>query len=79
MTFEEELEILKSVDQQIKSESTGTLEEFATKIGVSKKCFFNTIETMKILNAPILYDIHRKTFYYEYDGKFFIGFTTESQ
>ncbi|MFA8298682.1 MAG: HTH domain-containing protein [Hyphomicrobiales bacterium] len=67
-------EILKRIDQLIRLRATGTPSELANKINVSERCIYNYLNFMKELGCPISYSHSIKSYYYEYEGKFFFGF-----
>jgi hypothetical protein len=60
----EQLERLKKMNRLIKSERTGTPEEFAGKLGICQSHLFNLIEELKIMGAPIRYSRTRQTYFY---------------
>jgi len=49
----------------IKQEATGTPDEFAKKIQISRRQLYYMIQTFKDYGASIRYDRSRRTFYYE--------------
>jgi hypothetical protein len=49
----------------LKNSSTGTPEEFAHQLGISRSCLYELIDEFKIRKAPIRYSKSAKTFYYE--------------
>ena len=62
------------IDYLIKIKGTGTPDEMAKKLGISQRTLFNYLNYLKALGAPINYCKNRKSYYYDYDVKFFIGF-----
>lgn len=62
-------EIIDRIDiihKMINQQSTGNPEQFADKLGVSKRQLYNIFEELKMMGAPIGYDKSRHTYYYEY-------------
>lgn len=45
--------------------NTGTPEEFANKLHVSKRQLFNLLDELRGLGASIKYSRYKKTYYYE--------------
>ncbi|MGC9355095.1 MAG: hypothetical protein ACP5D9_14710 [Mariniphaga sp.] len=60
----EQLERLKKINKLIKSERTGTPEEFAGELGICQSHLYNLIEELKIMGAPIRYSRTRQTYFY---------------
>ena len=59
------------IDQFIKTKSTGTPDELALKIGLTKRSIFHYVKFMKEeLNAPIAYSSQRCSYVYEEVGSF---------
>ncbi len=78
MKFFEKLQVIERVDSLIKRKGTGTAEDLANKLGVSRRCVFDIIDVMKRMDAPIVYNTRRKSYEYEKPCKLMIGFV-ESQ
>lgn len=74
MTFIEKLNLIERIDQLIRLKATGTADELAEKLRISRRNVYMIIDLMKSMDAPILYDISKKSFYYEYDCELSIGF-----
>jgi len=59
------------IDQQIRMEATGSAEEFAHKIGISRSSWFELKNVLEQeLGFPIAYDKVRRTYYYKEHGRF---------
>ena len=58
----------------IKRQATGTPKDCARRIGISERQLYNTLDLMKELGAPIIYNFEISTYYYEYDVEWRIGF-----
>ena len=65
MNFIKQIERIDRVDKHIKRRSTGTPEEFAAKLNISKRQLFRMIEKLKDYGAPIGYSRTLNTFYYK--------------
>ncbi len=68
------IEIMERMDQLIRLQATGTPEDFASRLGISKTTLYRTIGVMKKLNAPIEYDNARVSFVYVEAVAFSFGF-----
>lgn len=64
MNFVKQIERIHRVDKDIKQKKTGSPEEFALKLGVSKRQLFRMISELKDYGAPIKYSRSLKSFYY---------------
>lgn len=64
----------QTIDRLIQKKATGTSEELAVRIGVSRRTLVEFINVMKELGAPIYYCRIRKSYCYEEDGNFNISF-----
>jgi len=60
---------LKYIDYMIKRKTTGDLEHFAKKNGLSKRAMTDVLSEMKELGFPIKYDRVRHTYYYDEAGE----------
>jgi hypothetical protein len=59
----------------IKNRATGTPEQFAAKVGLSRRSLFSWIEQLRDdFNFPIAYDPDRKSYFYTSEGEFVFGF-----
>jgi predicted DNA-binding transcriptional regulator YafY len=64
----------------IKNKATGTPEQFAAKVGLSRRSLFLWIEQLRDdFNFPIAYDPGRKSYFYTSEGEFVFGFTPKAQ
>ncbi|MEW7277744.1 hypothetical protein ABW636_04030 [Aquimarina sp. 2201CG1-2-11] len=68
------IELIERIDQLIRLQATGTPLELASKLGVSKTKLYRIIRTMKLLNAPIEYNIALQSFVYAQAVGFEFGF-----
>ena len=74
MTFLEKLQVIERVDGLIRRKATGTADDLAAKIEVSRRCVYDIINVMKNMGAPIEYCTTRQSYYYEYECELMIGF-----
>jgi predicted DNA-binding transcriptional regulator YafY len=66
------------IDQLIAWKATGTPQELAEKLEISESTLYEYFSVMKDLGAPIRYDKIKKTYYYEFKGRFKIKFFEEN-
>ncbi|WP_276391522.1 hypothetical protein [Eudoraea chungangensis] len=71
------LAVLERVDQLIRLKATGKPKQLARRLQVSVATVFRIIETMKALDAPIMYDLHRQSYVYTEITSFKCGFYIE--
>jgi hypothetical protein len=64
MNIEKQAERIKYVHKQIQEEKTGTPDDFAKKLNISRSQLYNIIETLKEYDAPIKYNKKANSFYY---------------
>ena len=74
MTLIEKLKLIERVDQLIRMKSTGNPKELALKLELSESGVYRLIDLMKTLEAPIYYSSCRKSYCYNYEVTFSIGF-----
>lgn len=60
----EYLDRISMMHKLIKVRKTGTPEEFARRLGVSRTSLYELIDEMRIRGAPIKYSKAARTFYY---------------
>lgn len=69
--FIEKVELINRIDQLIRMKATGTPNELASRLGVSKTKLYRILQIMRDLNAPVEYDIRTQNFKYEEDVVYF--------
>lgn len=69
MKFIEQIERIQYLDKLIKKRSTGTPEELANRLGISRSQLYNIIGYLNDIGTEINYSRMRRTFYYESGGK----------
>jgi len=62
-----QLERLRKAHKLIQLENTGVPDEFAEKLGISRRQLYNMIEYLKEVDAPLHYNRKTNSFYYSYD------------
>jgi len=65
MKIIKQLERLQKLDHLLKNECTGTPENFAKKLGISRSHVYRLIETLKDFGAEINYNRKQQSFYYK--------------
>ena len=68
------IERIKAMDQLIQMKATGTAEEFAGKLNISRSTLMEYIDVLKQMEAPIAFDRFRNTYYYLFPCKLKIGY-----
>ncbi len=69
-----QIELIERIDQLIRLQATGNPVELADRLRISKTKLYRTINTMRELNAPIIYDVRLQSFVYEASVGFRFGF-----
>ncbi len=62
----------KRMDDLIRRKATGSAEEFAGKLGVSRRILMENLGDLKELGAPIEYDDCCKSYYYKGEFSLFL-------
>lgn len=61
---------IRRIDYLIQIGGTGTPDEFARRLNISRKSLYNYLNSMKEMGAPIKYCPFRGSYYYEEEGMF---------
>ena len=77
MKFIKQIEQYKKLEKLIKQASTGTPDEFAERLNISRTQLYTILESMKQLGAPIRYNRSIKSFYYSSDFKLTIDISVQ--
>lgn len=64
MKFAEQIERIQYLDRLIKKRSTGTPEEMANKLGISRSQLYNLVSYLNDIGMNVKYSRTLKTFYY---------------
>lgn len=75
--FLKQLNRLQYIDQLIRQKRTGNAEEFAEKLGVSRRQIYYWLEDLKDLGLDISYDRFAQSFIYQKPYKINIAFDIE--
>ena len=78
MSLNNKLERIKRIHDLIRFKRTGKPEQFARKIGLSRRALFNELKELKALGAPISYCNYRESYQYIHPVEFRIGFIPPS-
>ncbi|TSE10219.1 hypothetical protein [Aquimarina algiphila] len=73
------VEIIERIDQFIRLQATGSPEELASRLRISRTKLYRIIDIMKKLNAPIEYDISTQSYVYVEDVGFRFGFYSKEK
>lgn len=68
------LDRIKVMDDYIHRRATGSPDEFANKIGISRIALLKYIRLLKEMNAPIKYDPLSITYYYLFPCQLKMGY-----
>lgn len=74
MTFLEKINTIERIDQLIRLKATGSPDELANKLNLTRSTVYEIIDCMKAMDADIKYSKTRKSFYYESEKVLTIGF-----
>ncbi len=59
------IERIEMIHKLVEQECTGTPEEFARRLGISRTRLYEIMDDLKLEGAPIAYSRSTRTFYYE--------------
>jgi predicted DNA-binding transcriptional regulator YafY len=63
--YEEFQNLIGRADQLIRLKATGTADEFAVKLGISRATLFRLLEYLRSTGASVKFCKYRKAYYYE--------------
>ncbi|MDR9364576.1 MAG: helix-turn-helix domain-containing protein [Balneolaceae bacterium] len=69
MKFVEQIERLKYLDELIRKGNTGTPDELARRLGISRSQLYNLINYFNDLGVPVKFSRRKNSFYYHEDDK----------
>jgi biotin operon repressor len=72
---QESFKRIERLDRLIRIKATGTPDQLADKLGMSRRSVFDYINLMKENGAPIKFCAYRQSYYYDEEGAFTILFT----
>jgi predicted DNA-binding transcriptional regulator YafY len=70
---------LKSIDYFIRRQATGNAHELSKKLEITERSVYNYLRMMKKMGAPIVFSVFYKSYIYENNGGFFIGYLEDLQ
>ncbi len=83
MKFSEEANLRERIHQLTRLKATGTPDQLARRLDMSKRNLFRTINEMRADGFPIVYDRLRERYYYEkevvFEVKFYVAEKVEAQ
>ena len=65
---------LARIDNLIRKHATGSANELAEKLEITERSVYNYLHMMKSMGAPIVFSDSSRSYIYESEGNFFIGF-----
>ncbi len=69
-----QIKLIERVDRLVRMQATGSPDELAYRLSISKTKLYRIINVMKQLGAPIEYDFSIQSFVYEQAVGFTFGF-----
>lgn len=69
MKFVKQIERLQDLDNMIGARSTGTPEEFACRLGISRSQLYNLLAYLNDIGIEVKYSRSLKSFYYYHSDK----------
>lgn len=73
MSLLKSIDRLKRIDSMIRRQATGTSDEFARKLGISRSMLMENLREMKELGAEICFCPHRRSYFYANEFGLLIG------
>lgn len=77
MTLLDKIKLIERVDSLICRKATGSPGELASKLELSERYVYKLINLMKDMGAPIFYCNSRRSYCYEVEVFFSVGFITK--
>jgi len=78
MSINHKLARIKRMHELIRYKRTGKPDQFARKLGLSKRALYTELKELKELGAPISYNHYRESYQYLHPVEFRIGFVPPS-
>ncbi len=72
-----QIQRIERLHQLIKLRATGSPKDCALRLNISERQFYNILELMKDLDAPIEYDSTFCSYFYTYEVEFVFGFSVK--
>jgi hypothetical protein len=73
MSLLKSIDRLKRIDAMIRRQATGTSDEFARRLGISRSMLMENLREMKELGAVICFCPHRRSYFYANEFGLLIG------
>ncbi|MBB4078467.1 hypothetical protein GGR28_001080 [Lewinella aquimaris] len=74
MSLSKHLDRLHKMHRLIKFQRTGTPEEFAVRLGISRSMLYRLIGELKAMDAPIYFCVRRQSYTYSESVELQLGF-----
>jgi predicted DNA-binding transcriptional regulator YafY len=68
MSIKKYFTLLQTLDYYIRRKATGSPNQFAKRIGVSRRSILRMLKDLKELNIPIKFSKNRSSYYYTEEG-----------
>lgn len=65
MSLSQQIQQLKRLHELIRRKATGTPEQLAARLEMSRANMYRYLEELKTFGAPVKYCKHRRCYYYE--------------
>lgn len=65
MNFIAQIQMIRRLDALIRRKGTGTPEELASRLEISRATVFRHLDDLKTLGAPLKFSRDRQSYYYE--------------
>lgn len=69
-----QIQTIERIDRLVRMQATGTPDQLASRLGISRDKLYRIIEIMRELHAPIHYDLAVQSYIYETAVGFRCGF-----
>lgn len=74
MSLQKYINRIRYIDSLIKKRGTGSVEQLATKLNLSKRATLDYLKEMRELGCPIKFCRKRNSYYYTEEGNILISF-----
>lgn len=74
MRYIEKTKLIERIDDLIRRKATGSARDLASRLGIGKSTVYEVLEIMKMMGAEIEYSNNRKSYFYNSNKIFAIGF-----
>lgn len=77
MNLLKQINRIERIDQLIRMKATGTPQELAKRLSISRSTLYNILEFMKSQGGKVYYCQTKQSFCYEKEVHFYFGFSPE--